>query len=78
MEGISEFKLLQDWKWYPEINKFYLRCTLNIQSLSGKQISPSTNWYIIVDRTYPLGLLNFIQIGLMVLIKHLSINHLIA
>lgn len=58
LDGIPEIKLLADWTWDKVNKKWYLHCNIDIQKASI-YVQETTNWYIVVDSSYPKGEIKF-------------------
>jgi hypothetical protein len=63
LEGVS---LLEDWKWYARGSQaspggwWVLRCLLSPSNVkSGGPVPASTDWYVLVEPTYPWGSIEF-------------------
>jgi hypothetical protein len=55
-EGIS---ILSDWKWYPELGEWVIKCSLSIKMPENSLIPETTNWFVRVSPSYPSGTINF-------------------
>ena len=58
LEGIAGVAILDDWSWDAPSQKWVLHCRLTIPN--GHDIVPSsTDWYVLVDSSYPWGSIKF-------------------
>lgn len=55
LEELPAVELLDDWQWYERTQKWALHCCLTPGVKEGGPIPGSTDWYILVDASYPTG-----------------------
>lgn len=59
LEELRSVKLLEDWKWYEVPQRWVLRCRLSIEVGQGLVIPAESDWYVLVEETYPWGSIIF-------------------
>lgn len=59
LEGIPGVAILNDWVWNEAVGKWVLSCRLSIDVNPRSPIQPATDWYVLVDGTYPWGSIKF-------------------
>lgn len=55
LDDVTGFTLLTDWTWNQHVGKWVLLCRLTINVPDTSLITPSTDWYVMVDASYPWG-----------------------
>lgn len=77
LEGLDGVKLIQDWMWDKSLRKWLLHCQLTVAVRDNEYIRATTNWYVLVDNTYPWGTIKFFparQDGITQTFPHQSYN----
>lgn len=59
LDDITGFTLLTDWTWNPLVDKWVLLCRLTINVPDTSLIPPSSDWFVLVDASYPWGKIKF-------------------
>ena len=59
LEELRNVKLLEDWKWCEAIQQWVLFCRLNLEVEQGSEIPTHSDWYVLVEATYPWGSIVF-------------------
>lgn len=59
LEELPTVELLDDWHWYERDQKWVLHCRLTPEVKDGGPIPDSTDWYVLVDASYPTGSIKF-------------------
>jgi hypothetical protein len=54
LEGMKGVTLVHDWAWYQALGKWTCCYRLTIEDVKGP-VPPETEWYFLVDATYPWG-----------------------
>lgn len=55
LEGHREIALLDDWRWFPAVGRWALRCSLTPLALPAGSPLKNTAWFILADPVYPWG-----------------------
>jgi ThiF family len=77
LEGLQEMALLRDWTWNECFGKWVLHCRLSLDISPDGSIPPSTDWYVLVDPSYPWGQIKFYpakQYGIVQTFPHQNYN----
>ena len=77
LEGIKGYQLIKDINWYSSIKKWVLRFSITLDLPANKHIANTTNWYLILDHTYPKGSIKIYpdeENGITVTFQHQNIN----
>lgn len=75
--GLQEVALLRDWAWNECFGKWVLHCRLSLDIPPDRPVPPSTDWYVLVDPTYPWGQIKFYpakQRGIVQIFPHQNYN----
>ena len=48
LEGLRGVRLLDDWEWNPDINKWILHYQLSVKVADGGMVPASTEWYVLI------------------------------
>jgi hypothetical protein len=59
LEGIQGVKLTQDLSWQHDVKMWLLRCQLTPAIQENEYIPQTTNWYVLIESTYPWGDIKF-------------------
>jgi hypothetical protein len=59
LDDIPGYTLLADWSWNPLVYKWVLLCRLTINVSDTSLIPPISDWYVLVDSSYPWGKIKF-------------------
>jgi len=55
LEGMKGVTLVHDWTWNQALRKWALCCRLTVEQGVKQAVPPETEWYFLVDATYPWG-----------------------
>lgn len=55
LDGVSGLTQLGAWQWHDGLNRWSLRCCLEIMSTKPSLVPHATEWYIVVSDLYPWG-----------------------
>lgn len=56
---IAGFSKLGEWQWHERTDRWILWCCLSIQSANIELVPHNTYWYLILDKRYPRGDIEF-------------------
>jgi hypothetical protein len=59
LEGVKNVVLLHDWLWNESSGKWTLHCRLSPEIRLGGHVPACTDWYVLIDPTYPWGSIKF-------------------
>lgn len=54
LDGLDKVKILEDWKWDPKLNKWYIKIEITTDTMGIIPIN--SIWYVVVDKNYPKGI----------------------
>src|SRR5689334_15601347 len=55
LEGVRGVEIVQDWIWHAQIRRWVLVCRLSPDVQEGGSIPALSDWYILVEPSYPWG-----------------------
>jgi hypothetical protein len=55
LEGLKGCTLLHDWEWNPSMRRWTLACRLTRSGKINQLVPVETEWYFLVETTYPWG-----------------------
>jgi hypothetical protein len=55
LEGLEGFTLLHDWEWNQSMRRWTLGCRLTRDGKINQLVPAETEWYFLVETTYPWG-----------------------
>jgi hypothetical protein len=77
IDELPNVKLLQDWSWDQDKERWYIHVRLMIKTHGSKFVPPETDWYVSVESIYPWGKIEFFpakENGLKYIFQH-QMNH---
>jgi hypothetical protein len=60
LKDMKKVNIIDDWRWYPSISKWVIKCQLHIVSANPDLVPNATNWYMMIDEDYPNGDVDFV------------------
>lgn len=58
--SIEGFSQLDTWQWFENLAQWVLKCRLSIQSTNVELVPNQSDWYIILEKEYPFGPIEFL------------------
>lgn len=58
LEGMEGFSILEDFQWNDHLGRWMMHCRITLDAASTS-IPKSTDWYVVVEPSYPWGLIRF-------------------
>lgn len=55
LDGLLAVELIDDWRWEPDLSVWSLQVRLAVDPGEAERVPRSTDWYLLVSPTYPLG-----------------------
>lgn len=59
LEELANVNILEDLYWEPLVGRWILNCTLTQESSSNNNIPKETQWFVVIEKNYPLGSVKF-------------------
>lgn len=77
LEGLPGVNLLRDWTWDDSVGRWVFHCRLSPPVAPSGPVPAATDWYVLVDASYPWGTITFFpakQGGLTETFQHQNYN----
>lgn len=55
IDGVAGVRILKDWARYGNPSRWAIRCRVSLSVAPGSPIPPESDWYMVVDPSYPWG-----------------------